>query len=214
MISYQWDWTSYVTVFTGQEQLRYWTKLYWRFFLKVFRWTWNWGFMCWSSTYIPPCSGSLPLPWQQVYCPLMEIQYASGADSGVSSLSFTMLLRVCLSSSVSPPLAGGNIVELGDILLGFDSCIMPVFQTLGILDYWDLAVFSDSCGLPDSYRCPWLLDSLILHSLLALHVSCSLLFLVIFRTPFSLPDSFGHLDSQSVYMFVEIISFFQRRVHY
>jgi hypothetical protein len=24
---------------------------------------------------------------------------------------------------------------LGDILLGFDSCIMPVFQTLGILDF-------------------------------------------------------------------------------
>ncbi len=97
MFSYQWDWTSYVTVFTGQEQLRYWAKLYWRFFLKVFRWTWNWEFMGWSSTYIPPCSGPLPLPWQQVYCPLMEIQYASGADSGVSSLSFTMLLRVCLS---------------------------------------------------------------------------------------------------------------------
>jgi hypothetical protein len=92
--------------------------------------------------------------------------------------------------SVSPPLAGGNIVELGVILLGFDSCIMPVFQTLGILDSWDLAVFFDSCGLPDSYRCPWLLDSLILHSLLDLHVSRRFLFLVVFRTLFSLSDSF------------------------
>ena len=47
-----------------------------------------------------------------------------------------MLLRLesLFPFSVSPPLAGGNIVELGDILLGFDSCIMPVFQTLGILD--------------------------------------------------------------------------------
>jgi hypothetical protein len=53
-----------------------------------------------------------------------------------SPLSFTMLLRLeaLFPFSVSPPLAGGNIVELGDILLGFDSCITPVFQTLGILD--------------------------------------------------------------------------------
>ena len=53
-----------------------------------------------------------------------------------SSLSFTMLLRLVslFPFSVSPPLAGGNIVELGDILLGFGSCIVPVFQTLGILD--------------------------------------------------------------------------------
>ena len=36
--------------------------------------------------------------------------------------------------SLSPPLAGGNIAMLGDILLDFDSCVMPVFQTLGILD--------------------------------------------------------------------------------
>jgi hypothetical protein len=53
-----------------------------------------------------------------------------------SSLSFTMLLRLesLFPFSVSPPLAGGNMVVLGDILLGFDSCIMPVFQTLGVLD--------------------------------------------------------------------------------
>jgi hypothetical protein len=52
-----------------------------------------------------------------------------------SSLSFTMLLRLesLFPLSVSPPLVGGDIV-LGDILLGFDSSIMPVFQTLGILD--------------------------------------------------------------------------------
>jgi hypothetical protein len=43
---------------------------------------------------------------------------------------------------------------LGDILLVSDSCIMPVFQTLGIQDSWDLAAFFDSCGLPDSCRCP------------------------------------------------------------
>jgi hypothetical protein len=63
---------------------------------------------------------------------LMEIQYGSGADSGVSSLSFTMLLRVCLSFlclSSSCWRGYGRV-----ILLGFDSCIMLVFQTLGILD--------------------------------------------------------------------------------
>jgi hypothetical protein len=52
-----------------------------------------------------------------------------------SSLSFTMLLRLesLFPFSVSP-LVGGNIVVLGDILLGSDSCLVPVFQTLGILD--------------------------------------------------------------------------------
>jgi hypothetical protein len=104
MFSYHWDWTSYVTVFTGQEQLRYWAKLYWRFSLKVFRWTSNWGFMGWSSTYIPPVQALFLFLGSRFIALLMEIQYASGADSGVSSLSFTMLLRVslpflCLSSS-------------------------------------------------------------------------------------------------------------------
>jgi hypothetical protein len=53
-----------------------------------------------------------------------------------SSLSFTMLLRLesLFPFSVSPPLVGGDIVVLGDIPLGFDSSIMPVFQTLGFLD--------------------------------------------------------------------------------
>jgi hypothetical protein len=47
-----------------------------------------------------------------------------------------MLLRLesRFPFSFSPPLAGGNIAMLGDILLDFDSCDLPVFQTLGILD--------------------------------------------------------------------------------
>ncbi len=47
-----------------------------------------------------------------------------------------MLLRLgsLFPFSFSPPLAGGNIAMLGDILLNSDSCIVPVFQTLGILD--------------------------------------------------------------------------------
>jgi hypothetical protein len=217
MFSYQWDWTSYITVFTGQERLRCWAKLYWRFFLKVFRWTWNWGFLGWSSTYIPPlfrgvvqgfgqgCSwagdessvagatftmlsssflatGCIPLEL------LMEIQYASGAWPEKSrfilrDVSWTRMshhwvspcflrLESLFPFSVSPPLAGGNIVMLGDILLDSDSCVMPVFQTLGILDSWDLAAFFDSCGLPDSCRCLRSLDFLTLYSLLDL--SCFL----------------------------------------
>ncbi len=84
---------------------------------------WNWGIMDWSSPYIPPCSGSLPLSWQQVYCLFMEIQYESGADSGVSSLSFTMCLRVYLSSlSLSFSISSSCWREYGRvILLGFDS---------------------------------------------------------------------------------------------
>ncbi len=163
MFSYQWDWTSYITVFTGQEQLRYGAKLYWRFFLKVFRWTWGWTGTedSWADPHLiyPPCSGSLPLSWQQVYCPLIEIQYESGADSGVSSLSFTMLLGVCLSSLCLPSSCWREYGRV--ILLGFDSYIVPVFQTLGILDSWDLATFFDSCGLPDSYRCPRVFKPLV-----------------------------------------------------
>jgi hypothetical protein len=54
-----------------------------------------------------------------------------------SSLNFTMLLRLesLFPFSLSPPLAGGNIVVLlGVILLDLDSCILPVFHTLGVLD--------------------------------------------------------------------------------
>jgi hypothetical protein len=53
-----------------------------------------------------------------------------------SSLNFTMLLRLesLFPFSFSPPLVGGNIAVLGVIFLDLDSCIMPVFQTLGILD--------------------------------------------------------------------------------
>ncbi len=47
-----------------------------------------------------------------------------------------MLLRLesLFPFSFSPPLAGGYIAMLGVILLDFDSCIMPVFQTLEVLD--------------------------------------------------------------------------------
>ena len=46
-----------------------------------------------------------------------------------------MLLRLesLLPFSVSPPLAGENIVELGDILLGFDSCTYYA----SLPDSWD-----------------------------------------------------------------------------
>ncbi len=46
-------------------------------------------------TLYTPCSGSLPLSWQQVYCFFMENQYESGADSGVSS-SFSLCLLLLL----------------------------------------------------------------------------------------------------------------------
>ncbi len=54
-----------------------------------------------------------------------------------SSLNFTMLLRLesLFPFSLSPPLAGGNIaILLGVIPLDLDSCILPVFQTLEVLD--------------------------------------------------------------------------------
>jgi hypothetical protein len=53
-----------------------------------------------------------------------------------SSLSFTMLLRLefLFPFSFSPPLAGGYITILVVLLLDIYSCMMPVFQTLEILD--------------------------------------------------------------------------------
>jgi hypothetical protein len=70
-----------------------------------------------------------------------------------------MLLRVCLSFLCLSSSCWRGYSRV--ILLGFDSYIMPVFQTLGILVSWDLAIFFDSCGLPDSYRCPRVFLSLV-----------------------------------------------------
>jgi hypothetical protein len=180
MFSYQWDWTSYITVFTGQEQLRYWAKLYWRFFLKVFRWTWNWTGTedSWADPHhrYPPVQALFLFVGNRFIALLMEIQHGSGADSGVFSLGFTMLLGVCLSFLCLPSSCWTEYGRV--ILLGFDSYIMPYS--------WGLAIFFDSCGLPDSYRCP----RTFMIVFLDLHVSCGFLFLVVFRTLVSLPDSF------------------------
>ncbi len=54
-----------------------------------------------------------------------------------SSLDFTMLLRLesLFPFSLSRSPAGGNIaILLGVILLDLGSCILPVFQTLEVLD--------------------------------------------------------------------------------
>ncbi len=48
----------YYHCITGQEQLRCWAKLYWWFFLKVFRWTRNLAFLGCSSLFIASWSGS------------------------------------------------------------------------------------------------------------------------------------------------------------
>ncbi len=126
--------------------------------------------MGWSFPYIPPCSGSLPLSWQQVYCPLMEIQYESGAGSGVSSLSFTMLLRVYLSSlslSISPPLAGGNMVESSSWVLTLRLC-----QSSRLLGFWILETWQSSLTLADFLTLAGVLGS-----------SCLLQFLVLVSLP-------------------------------
>jgi hypothetical protein len=91
-------------------------------------------------------------PWQQPTSPWSldrnpicvrglareRLVYPQGCSSrkDESSLSFTMLLRLesLFPFSFSPPLTGGNIAILGVFLLDLDSCMMPVFQTLGVLD--------------------------------------------------------------------------------
>ncbi len=103
-----------------------------------------------------------------------------------SSQNFTMLLRLesLFPFSLSPPLVGGNIaVLLGVILLDLDSCILPIFQTLGVLDSWDLAVFFDSCRLSwllRTYCISWFLGLfMVLGFFMLLVVFQSL---VVFRT--------------------------------
>lgn len=85
---------------------------------------WNWGSMGWSSPYIPPCSDSLPLSWQQVYCLFMENQYESGADSGVSFSS---------SFSLSPPLVGGDMGESSSWVWLLDGASPPDSWASGFL---------------------------------------------------------------------------------
>ncbi len=116
-----------------------------------------------------------------------------------SSLNFTMLLRLesLFPLSVSPPLAGGNIaILLGVILLDLHSCILPVFQTLGVRDSWDLSVFFDSCGLS------WLLRTSLISWFLGLvvpYASCSL------PDSFSLPDSGSLPDSLGLQTFKAVL---------
>ena len=126
---------------------------------------WNWGSMGWSSPYIPPCSDSLPLSWQQVYCLFMENQYESGADSGVSSSS---------SFSLSPPLVGGDIVESSLWVLTLRWC-----QSSRLLDVWILGTWQSSLTLEGILTLAGFLWS-----------PCFLFLpLVVFRTLVGLPDS-------------------------
>ncbi len=127
-----------------------------------------------------------------------------------------MLLRLesLFHFSFSPPLAGGNIaILLGVILLDLDSCIMPVFQPLGILESWDLAVFFDSCGLSWLLRTSWISwfpgFFIVLWFFVLLVVFWTL---VVFRTLCSLPDSLVSRHSGS-YIFIENFYFFQKHIN-
>jgi hypothetical protein len=91
---------------------------------------------------------------------------------------------------------------LGVILLDLDSCILPVFQTLEVLDSWDLAVFFDSCGLSWLLRIsriswfPGLFIVLWFFMLLVVFQA-----LVVFRTLCSLPDSLVFRLSRQLYFY-------------
>jgi hypothetical protein len=51
--SYHCSWSSLITLSLDRSGSDAKPKLYCWFFLKVFRWTWNWGFLGWSSLFIP-----------------------------------------------------------------------------------------------------------------------------------------------------------------
>jgi hypothetical protein len=65
-----------------------------------------------------------------------------------SSLNFTLLFETGVFLSFLS-FSSSCWREYSNIVRSYSpgSCILPVFQTLGVLDSWDLAVFFDSCGL-------------------------------------------------------------------
>jgi hypothetical protein len=92
--------------------------------------------------------------------------------------------------SLSPPLVGGNMVESSSWGLTFSLC-----QSSRLLGFWTLGTRQSSWTLEDFLTLAGFLGS-----------SCFLfLLLVVFRILVGLPDSFGHLDSLSLYIFIKIM---------
>jgi hypothetical protein len=90
----------------------------------------------WQPPISPWFSARNPICFRLSQRKLFSLQGCSlGKDE--LSLDFTMLLRLesLFPITLSPPLAGGNIAILLEvILLDLDSCILPIFQTLEVLD--------------------------------------------------------------------------------
>ncbi len=179
MFSYQWDWSSYITVFTGQEQLRYWAKLYWRFLLKVSRWTWvglelrihgliltlYTPLFRLSSSFL--ATGLLPFYENPIWVRGWFRGVFTEFHHALESLSF-------LSFSLSPPLVGGNMVESSSWVLTLSLC-----QSSRLLGFWILETWQSSLTLANFLTLAGVLGS-----------SCLLfLSLVVFRILVGLPDS-------------------------
>ncbi len=172
-VSYQWDWSSHITVFTGQEQLRYWAKLYWRFFLKVFRWTWGWSGTqdSWTDPHLiyPPVLALFLFLGNR----FIAFLWKSNMSQGLIQRCLHWVSPSFLSLSLFPPLAGGNMVESSLWVLTLRLC-----QSSRLLGFWILGTWQSSLTLADFLTLAGVLGS-----------SCFLfLSLVVFRTLVGLPD--------------------------
>ncbi len=218
MFSYQWDWSSYITVFTGQEQLRYWAKLYWRFFLKVFRWTWGWSGTeePWTDPHLiyPPVQALFLFLGNRFIAFLWKSNMSQGLIQGclqwVSPCSWESSFP--LSLSLFPPLVGGNMVESSSWVLTLGLCQSSRLLGFRILETWQssltLADFLTLAGVLGS-SCLLFLSLVVFRTLVGLPDSCwSSGLLLVFRT------LLATLTSQSLYIFDKIMWFFQRRTYY
>ncbi len=87
--SYCWSWSSLITLSLDRSSSDAEPKLYLWFFLKVCRWTWNWGFLGWSSLFIP-CHSRLDQGWTVVQGFGQGCSWAEDKSSEAEA-NFTML---------------------------------------------------------------------------------------------------------------------------
>ncbi len=148
MFSYQWDWSSYITVFTGQERLRDWAKLYWRFSLKVFRRTWDWSGTedSWADPHLiyPPVQALFLFLGNRFIALYWKSNMSQGLIQGclhwVSPCSWESIFPLF----ISPPFAGGNMVESSSWVLTLRLC-----QSSRFLGFWILETWQSSLTLAD-----------------------------------------------------------------
>jgi hypothetical protein len=100
--------------------------------------------MGWSSPYIPPCSGSLPLSGNRFIAFLWKSNTSQGLIQGCLHWVSPCLWESIFPLSLSPPLVGGNVVESSSWVLTLRLC-----QSSRLLSFWILETWQSSVTLAD-----------------------------------------------------------------